>query len=84
MTRRGVLGMLRDIRRVQRLIATDLQTTIRGRFPLAAAPAALRAYRENMTAGKALLVADPTQVPVTENFSHTNEPLTTLGSVAPS
>lgn len=66
MARRGILGMLRDIRRVQRLVGTDLQTTIHGRFPLSAAETAVQSYRTNMTAGKVLLVADPDQVPVTK------------------
>jgi NADPH:quinone reductase-like Zn-dependent oxidoreductase len=66
MARRGVVGMLRDTWRVQRLIDSELRTAVRARFPLTAAATALRTYAENMTAGKALLVADPTQVPVTE------------------
>ena len=58
MTRRGMLGMLRDIRRVQRLIGSDLQTTIRARLPLSAAQTAMESYRADMTAGKVLLVPD--------------------------
>jgi NADPH:quinone reductase-like Zn-dependent oxidoreductase len=66
MTRRGLGGMLRDIWRVQGLVGTELQTTIRGRFPLSAAETALDTYRSNMTAGKVLLVADPEQVPIAD------------------
>jgi hypothetical protein len=58
--------MLRDIWRVQGLVGTELQTTIRGRFPLSAAETALDTYRSNMTAGKVLLVADPEQVPIAD------------------
>ena len=61
--RRGIVGTLRDIRRVQRLASSELQTTVHGRFPLSAAQAAVDAYRGNMTAGKVLLVADAGQVP---------------------
>ena len=66
MTRRGLVGMLRDIWRVQRLIGAELQTTIRARFPLSAAQTALDSYRSNMTAGKVLLVADPEQVSISD------------------
>lgn len=66
MTRRGLVAMLRDIWRVQGLLGADLQTTIRGRFPLSAAQAALESYRSNMTAGKVLLVADPEQVTLSD------------------
>ena len=56
MAQRGVLGLWGDVRRVQALIGSDLQTTVRGRFPLSAAQRALDSYRADMTAGKVLLV----------------------------
>ncbi len=59
-----MLGMLRDVRHAQRMIGADLQTSIQGRYPLSAAQTALEVYRANMTAGKALLVGDPIQVPL--------------------
>jgi NADPH:quinone reductase-like Zn-dependent oxidoreductase len=62
MAARGLPALLRDIRRVQHLVATDLQTAIRDRFPLSAAQTALDMYEADMTAGKVLLVADPEQV----------------------
>jgi hypothetical protein len=61
MAERGVLGLLRDVRRVQTLIRSDLQTTIRGRFPLSDAQGALESYRADMTAGKVLLVPGPSE-----------------------
>jgi len=62
--RRGRLGTLRDIVRVQRLVGTDLQTSVRRRLPLARAQDAVDLYRAGMTGGKVLLVADPGQVPL--------------------
>jgi NADPH:quinone reductase len=53
---RGKVSMVRDLARVQRLIGTDLQTSVQQRFPLSAAQAAVDAYRSNMTAGKVLMV----------------------------
>jgi NADPH:quinone reductase-like Zn-dependent oxidoreductase len=76
MTRRGLVGMVRDIWRVQKLVAAELQTTIRGRFPLSAAQTALDSYRSNMTAGKVLLVADPEQVPIAMKFASRDAHLT--------
>jgi NADPH:quinone reductase-like Zn-dependent oxidoreductase len=55
--RRGLLATLRDIIRVQRLIGSDLQTTIHRRMPLIAAQEAVALYRQDMTSGKVLLVA---------------------------
>ncbi len=61
---RNVLQVLRDMRRVQRLAAKELQTTIQKRLPLAAAQQAVELSRSNPTAGKVLLVADPEKVRV--------------------
>jgi NADPH2:quinone reductase len=62
--RRGVFRTLNDIVRVQRLVGSDLQTTVHRRLPLSAAQEAVEAYRCDMSAGKLLLVADPGQVPL--------------------
>jgi hypothetical protein len=56
--------VLRDTQRVQSLAATDLQTTIQKRLPLAVVQQALEAYRNNITAGKVLLVANPKEARV--------------------
>ncbi len=56
--RKGLWRTLRDVVRVQRLAATDLQSAVHRRLPLSAAQEAVETYRHNMTAGKVLLVAD--------------------------
>ncbi len=61
--RKGLLRTLQDVLRVQRLASGDLRTMVRRRVPLSAAQEAVETYRENMTAGKVLLVADPKEVP---------------------
>jgi len=65
-SRRGVLRMVKDIQRIRRLGATDLQTTVQRRFPLVAVRQAVALYEGNPTAGKVLLVADPGAVHVDE------------------
>jgi len=62
--KRGIFQTLRDIRRVQQLGATDLQSTIQRRLPLSAAQQAVELYQNNMTAGKVLLVPDPGKIRV--------------------
>ncbi len=62
--KRNLVQVLRDTRRVQRLAATDLQTTVQKRLPLSAIRQAVELYQHNMTAGKVLLVADPGKVHV--------------------
>jgi len=54
--RRSMLGQLRIARRVQRLLAHELKTEIRARFPLEEAARALEQYAGNMTGGKVLLM----------------------------
>jgi NADPH:quinone reductase-like Zn-dependent oxidoreductase len=54
--RRSVLGQLRIARRVQKLLAQELKTEIRARFPLEEAARALEQYAGNMTGGKVLLM----------------------------
>jgi NADPH2:quinone reductase len=58
-SRRGIFRMLTDIRRIRRLGATDLQTTVQRRMPLSAAQQAVALSQDNPTAGKVLLVMDP-------------------------
>jgi len=53
---KGLLRTVRDVMRVQRLAGTDLQTTVHRRLPLSEAQQAVEMYRNNMTAGKVLLV----------------------------
>jgi NADPH:quinone reductase-like Zn-dependent oxidoreductase len=62
--KRNLIQVLTDMRRVQRLAATDLQTTIQKRLPLSAVQQAVELYVHNMTGGKILLVADPERVRV--------------------
>jgi NADPH:quinone reductase-like Zn-dependent oxidoreductase len=57
--KRGIVQALRDIRRVQQLGATDLQSTVQKRLPLSAVQQAVKLYQNNPTAGKVLLVVDP-------------------------
>lgn len=72
--RRGVFRTLKDIRRVQQLGATDLESTVQKRVPLSEAQHAVEVYRNNMTAGKILLVANPEMVHVDQRGTegHTN------------
>ena len=53
--RRSMLGQMRIARRVQSLLAQELKTEIRARFPLEEAARALEQYAGNMTGGKVLL-----------------------------
>ncbi len=62
--KRGILQMLKDIQRVRRLGASDLQSTVQKRLPLAAVQQAVDLYQNQMTAGKVLLVTNPEQVSV--------------------
>lgn len=59
----GLVQTLRLTGRAQRLLGSSLGTRVRRRLPLSAAAEALRAYRDDMGAGKILLVADPEAVP---------------------
>ena len=54
--RKNLLGRLRLVGQVQKLLASELKTDIQARLPLEEAPRALRQYGANMTAGKILLV----------------------------
>jgi NADPH:quinone reductase-like Zn-dependent oxidoreductase len=58
LAKKNILQVLLFARRVQRLAAHELQTTIRMRFPLSAVRQAIEAYTANLTAGKVLLMAD--------------------------
>lgn len=55
--KRSILGQLRIARQVQTLLASDLRTEIRARYPLEEVTRALQEYAANMTGGKILLVA---------------------------
>lgn len=63
MAEKNILQMVNDMRRVQRLAKHELQTTVQKRLPLTAAQQAIELYQRNPTAGKVLLIADPTKVP---------------------
>lgn len=65
MTRRGLVGMLRDIRRVQSLVGTEVDQDPRA-IPAVGGADGSRQLRANMTAGKVLLIADPEQVSVSD------------------
>lgn len=60
--KKSMLRTLGDIRRVQQLAATDLQSTIQKRLPLFDVQQAIEVYRNNPTAGKVLLIADSTML----------------------
>jgi NADPH:quinone reductase-like Zn-dependent oxidoreductase len=62
MAQKNVLQIVNDMRRVQHLAKHELQTTIQKRLPLTAVQQAIELYQRNPTAGKVLLVADPTKV----------------------
>jgi NADPH:quinone reductase len=62
--KRNILQVLMDIRRVGRLVANELQTTIQKRFLLQAVQQAMALYQANPTAGKVLLVADVEKIRV--------------------
>jgi NADPH:quinone reductase-like Zn-dependent oxidoreductase len=54
--KRNIFQVLMDMRRVGRLVASELQTTIQKRFPLQAVQQAIALYQANPTAGKVLLM----------------------------
>jgi NADPH:quinone reductase-like Zn-dependent oxidoreductase len=56
MRKKNLLQILRDIRRVQGLLSGDLQTEVKRHMPLADVAEALKAYKEEMSGGKTLLV----------------------------
>lgn len=60
--KRNIFQSLRDVRRVRQWGDSDLKSSIHKRMPLSAAQLALEMYRNNMTAGKVLLVADSKNV----------------------
>lgn len=60
LAKKNVLRRLLLVRKVQRLVAEGLQTSIRMRLPLSAVHEAMEAYRANPTAGKILLMAEST------------------------
>jgi len=55
-SRRGLLGLGKMALTAQRLAASDFATEIRARVPLQRAAEAIEAYRQEMTAGKVLLI----------------------------
>lgn len=61
LAKRGLVQVLRDTSRVQQLAGSDLRTTVQRRLPLSAVQQALDLYQDNMTAGKVLLIASPSE-----------------------
>lgn len=61
--KRNMLDALKDIRTIRQIGATDLHSSVRKRFPLAEAGQAIELSQSDMTAGKVLLVADPSGFP---------------------
>ncbi len=57
--RKSLLGQWRVSRQVQKLLGSDLKTEFQGRIPLQDTARGLRQYVTKMTAGKVLLVAEP-------------------------
>ena len=62
LAKKNLLQLLRITRKVQRLLATALQTTVQRRPPLSSAQQGVELYLSNMSAGKVLLVADPQEI----------------------
>ena len=62
MGEKNLIQMLQLSQQAQSLLATDLQSPIQRRFPLADAQKGLETYINNMSAGKILLVANPQEV----------------------
>jgi len=60
--KKNLLQVLQLSQQAQSLLATDLQSPIHKRFPLAAAQKGLETYVNHMSAGKILLVANPQEV----------------------
>jgi NADPH2:quinone reductase len=56
---KNLLQVLRTSQRAQALLASDLQSPVQSRRPLATTQQAVEDYLHNMTAGKILLMADP-------------------------
>lgn len=56
--------MLRDINKIRKWGATDLQSRVQKGFPLTAVQQAVDTCQGNMTAGKVLLVANPEEMPL--------------------
>ena len=62
MREKNLLQTLQLAGQVQSLLATDLQTPVHKRLPLAAVQQGVETYRGNMSGGKILLVANPQEV----------------------
>ena len=56
LAKKSLLGRARIAGDVQKLLASELKSEVRGRYPLADVPRALHEYAANMTAGKPLIV----------------------------
>ena len=52
----NILKVLKSTKAAQRLIGSDLKTDIQSVFPAASANEAVKTYKENMSAGKVLIV----------------------------
>lgn len=55
---KGLARTVRDVIRVQRLMGAGLESPVRQREPLEAAQRAIESYRQDMSAGKVLLLPD--------------------------
>ncbi len=62
MNKKNLFQLLLLSGQAQSLLETDLESPVQGRVPLAAAEDGLEMYKNNMGAGKILLVADPQEV----------------------
>jgi len=60
--KRNLLQLLLLSQQAQSLLETDLQSPVHKRFPLAEAQKGLETYVDHMSAGKILLVANPSEV----------------------
>ncbi len=61
-TKQSLLKILSLSIEAQKLAKTDLQSTIYRRMPLSSVQEALNLYQKNMTAGKILLVIEPSEI----------------------
>jgi NADPH2:quinone reductase len=64
LAKKGMLQQLQTAGKVQRLLATTLQTEVQQRLPLSSVRQAIDLYVGNMSAGKVLLVANSQDIPL--------------------
>lgn len=58
MAKKKTIDLVRNMRKATRLLDSELATSVQQRFPLSGVNSAIELYKNNMTAGKVLLVPD--------------------------